>query len=106
MSPRFSHPPFVQACAWPHVRAGANANFSFASHASSYVRFREAEPARYTPSLEWFPTRVRPSDIAMADYVLVNTEEEVHATLGSLGLEALSENGNWRLYRKLPSTSP
>jgi len=92
--------PFLQIFAYAQVFKGAKINFSFAEHYSGIVVFRKKRKISWTPGLEWFPERVRKSDLKWFDYVLINAKNEIHAVFSNLNeLEALSQHGPWRIYK-------
>jgi len=57
-------------------------------------------PSGPTPGLEWSSELVKPSDFKYFDHVIANGSEEVHkALLLTFGLEAVTYQGAFRLYR-------
>lgn len=69
-SVRFS--PFIHYVAYYQARKGGAVMFTFADFPQSPFRFREQNrPPRVPPRWEWLPQRVRPSELAWYDYVLV-----------------------------------
>jgi hypothetical protein len=92
--------PFLQLVAYAQVLKGCEPNFSFAEHYSGLVAYRIRRDVRWTPGLEWFGEKVRRSDFAFFDFVLVNGEEKDHKTLSKFAeLAPVTGTGNWRVYR-------
>jgi hypothetical protein len=92
--------PFLQLVAYAQVLKGCEPNFSFAEHYSGLVAYRTRRDVRWTPGLEWFGEKVRRSDFAFFDFVLVNGEEKDHKTLSKFAeLAPVTGTGNWRVYR-------
>jgi hypothetical protein len=96
--------PFLQTFAYAQVLRGSQLNFSFAWHAPSPVILRHLRAPPWRQGLEWYPERASPRDLSFFDYVLVVLPPEEHpkfqAALG--GLEPITQDGPWRLYRVLP----
>ncbi|HEY2732597.1 MAG TPA: hypothetical protein VGI70_01360, partial [Polyangiales bacterium] len=64
--------PFIHYVAYYQARKGGAVMFTFADFPQSPFRFREDDrPPRVAPRWEWTPERVRPSDLAWYEYVLV-----------------------------------
>jgi len=92
--------PFLQLFAYVQVYRGGELNFSFAEHYSGLVAYRGKRDIRWSPFLVWYPEKVKRSDFASFDYVLVNGEEKDHRAMASFKeLSALSGQGRWRVYR-------
>jgi hypothetical protein len=92
--------PFLQTFAYAQVLRGGRLNFSFAEFVPSLVVFRTHDPRRWTPGLEWFPERVRPTDLSHFSHALVNADDVIHDRFLRLpGVQRLTEHGRWRLYR-------
>lgn len=92
--------PFLQLFAYAQVFKGGELNFSFAEHYSGLVAYRVKREVRWTPGLEWHGEKVRKSDFAFFDFVLVNGEEKDHKTLSVFDeLTPLTRSGRWRVYR-------
>lgn len=92
--------PFLQMFAYAQVLHGGGLNFSFADFATSLVRFEPPRAIPWTSGLEWFPTSVKPRDLAYFDYVLVCGEPEVQGVFARRSqLQPVTDHGWWRLYR-------
>ncbi len=92
--------PFLQLVAYAQVFKGCEPNFSFAEHYSGLVAYRTRRDVRWTPALEWFGEKVKRTDFAFFDYVLVNGEEKDHRTLSTFAeLAPVTGTGKWRVYR-------
>lgn len=104
--------PFFQMFAYGQARRGGELNFSFADLATSLVVFdpprqpgyapaaRHLVPA-WTPGLEWHPERLRRSDLALFDHVLVHADPATQRRFALLPeLEPVSTVGSWHLYRR------
>ena len=96
--------PFLQTFAWSQVVAGGTLNFSFADFPPSLVVYDPPRQSPWTGGLEWFPERLRDSDLAYFDHLLVGAPPAVHAGLAAqIQLEAKNNVGLWRLYAVRPS---
>ncbi len=96
----FAHRPFLQLYSYAHVSRGAELGFSFARHSTGLVAFRRKQPNPWTPKLDWYAERVKESDLAYFDYVLVNGRPYDHDhRLPRRRLSAVTTTGRWRLYR-------
>jgi len=92
--------PFLQLVAYAQVFKGCEPSFSFAEHYSGLVAYRTRRDVRWTPGLEWFGEKVKRSDFAFFDFVLVNGEEKDHKTLSTFAeLAPVTGTGKWRVYR-------
>jgi hypothetical protein len=92
--------PFLQLFAYAQVFRGGELNFSFAEHSSGLVAYKVPRHVRWTPGLEWFGEKVKRTDFAFFDFVLVNGEEKDHKTLASFAeLSPMTPAGRWRVYR-------
>ncbi|MCJ7645211.1 MAG: hypothetical protein MUP28_12155 [Candidatus Aminicenantes bacterium] len=92
--------PFLQLFAYAQVFKGCELNFSFAEHYSGLVAYKTKRQISWTPGLEWFAAKVKKSDFAFFDYVLVNGPEADHKTLSSFReLSPMTLSGRWRLYK-------
>jgi hypothetical protein len=99
--------PFGHVFAYSQALRGGELNFSFAELPSSPVVYRRPRQAPWTEALELAPWRVRRSDFAHFDFVLVRGGDEVHAEIGAGDvLEPVTDEGPWRLYRVLPPPAP
>jgi hypothetical protein len=91
--------PFLQLFAYAQVFKGCELSFSFAEHYSGLVAYRAKRDISWTPGLEWFAAKVKRTDFASFDHVLVNGLDADHKTLSSFDeLRPLSLSGRWRLY--------
>ena len=92
--------PFLQLFAYAQVFKGCELNFSFAEHYSGLVAYKAKREILWTPGLEWFAVKVKRTDFAFFDYVLVNGLEADHKTLSSFReLSSMTVSGRWRLYK-------
>jgi hypothetical protein len=95
--------PFVQTFAYAQVMKGGGLNFTFAEFPSCLVVYKKPTRPPWTVGLEWFPERVKESDLAYFDFALINGDEQVHGITGSNpGLQPVTREGRWRLYRVVP----
>jgi len=100
MSRYFKHRPFLQLYAYAHVFRDAELGLSFARHSTGLVAFRRTRPNPWTPKLDWYSERVKESDLAYFDYVLVNGKPYDHnRRLPRRRLAPVTTAGRWRLYR-------
>ena len=91
--------PFLQLFAYAQVFKGCELNFSFAEHYSGLVAYKTKRQIFWTPGLEWFGVKVKRTDFAFFDYVLVNAGEADHKTLSFFReLSPMTLSGRWRLY--------
>ncbi|MGA2361382.1 MAG: hypothetical protein ABSG73_02885 [Candidatus Aminicenantales bacterium] len=91
--------PFLQLFAYAQVFKGGELNFSFAEHYSGLVAYKAKRDVRWTAGLEWHGEKVKRTDFAFFDFVLVNGEEKDHQILGRFPeLSPLTHLGKWRLY--------
>jgi hypothetical protein len=92
--------PFIQIFSYAQVYRGGELNFSFADFGPSLVIYKEPRKLKWTSGLEWFPERVKKSDLLFFDYALVNADEKLHASLSSEPtLSPITQEGQWRLYK-------
>jgi hypothetical protein len=92
--------PFLQTAAYAQVLRGGTLNFSFAEFAPSLVVYRSEPSLPWTRGLEWFPDRLRVSDLRYFSHALVNATEQTHARFAALpGVSPVTSDGRWRLYR-------
>lgn len=92
--------PFIQTFAYAQVVKGCGLNFSFAEFSPCLVVFKELRPPPWTHGLEWFPRKVRNSDLLHFDYVLINAKEPYHEQAANHPmLQPVTNEGRWRLYR-------
>jgi hypothetical protein len=96
--------PFLQTFAYSQVLRGGRLSFSFAEHASSLVVFKPGYESSWTEQLDWYPERVRRSDIIAFDYLIISGDEVVHEFFSMYELtEPVTRTGVWRLYRVNPN---
>ncbi len=99
---RFGTFAFMQVQAYAAAYRGATTNFSFASHASSLVRYREPPEHPWTPLIEWRAQTVQLRDFLYFDKALVNLPEEQHARFARQPwVRPMTTNGHWRAYEIL-----
>lgn len=92
--------PFLQLFAYAQVFKGGELNFSFAEHYSGLVAYRTKRDVRWSSGLEWHGEKVRRTDFAFFDFILVNADDKDHGTLSTFGeVSPVTISGRWRLYR-------
>jgi hypothetical protein len=92
--------PFLQLSAYAQVYKGGELNFSFAEHYSGLVAYRSRRDVRWTRGLDWNGEKVKRSDFAYFDYLLVNGEDKDFLTLNGFSeLSSVPGRGRWRLYK-------
>jgi len=94
--------PFGHVVAYSQALRGGELNFSFAEMPSSPVVYKRPREVPWTDALELAPWRVRRSDFAHFDFVLIRGRDAVHAEVAGVVLEPVTAEGQWRLYRVLP----
>ncbi len=103
----FTHQPTMQMGAWAQQRHGGQLSFSFAEMAPMPVIMRQMTRPPWTQGLEWYPQRLRRSDLKWFDHALVRAPPRVHAALTGDGrLKPLHKDGTWRSYRIAPLAAP
>lgn len=75
--------PFMQLFAYSQASYGGELSFSFASHQSSIVAYREPLRAEWTPGLEWNAELATDRDLAAFDCVVVDGTDEQHAAFAA-----------------------
>ena len=96
--------PFIQVFAYAQVMKGGTLNFSFAEFSPCLVVYKERFIRPWTGGLEWFPDRVKESDLNYFDYALINGTEQIHATAtADKRLRPVTNDGRWRLYKIVPA---
>ncbi len=94
------HQPFLQTFAWAQVLHGGTLNFSFADFPPSPVVYAPPRRAPWTGGLEWYPDRLRSTDLAWFDYLLVDAPPPLHDRIAAdPQVEPVTADGFWRLYR-------
>lgn len=93
--------PFYHLYVYGQVHAGGEVNRSFANEATSLVVYDDLPRSLpWTDGLDWQPQKLRHSDFAYFDWLIVNGDDETHARFRSdPQLEAATSSGRWRLYR-------
>jgi len=92
--------PFVQTFAYSQVLKGGGLNFTFAEFPSCLVVYKKPKPPPWSAGLEWFPERVKESDLNYFDFALINGDEQLHlVTEKQPRLRPVTREGRWRLYR-------
>ncbi|AFM22855.1 hypothetical protein [Desulfomonile tiedjei] len=92
--------PFIQMFAYSQVLKGGLLNFSFAEFSPCLVVYKTQFQRSWTGGLEWFPGRLRESDLEWFDHIIVNGPDRVHSLLMSkLPVQPVTKEGTWRLYR-------
>lgn len=105
-SPLLDNPPFLQTFAWAQVLRGGRLNFSFAEFPPSLVVYRDGRRP-WSSGLEWYPERLRPSDLAWFDHALVDAPPELHERIAlHPAMTPVTGEGFWRLYRIEPPAAP
>jgi hypothetical protein len=95
--------PFIQTFAYSQVLKGGMVNFSFAEFSPCLVVYKNRFEAQWTGGLQWFPARFKESDLRYFDFVLINGPESEHSwVVSELGLDPVTRDGRWRLYRIPP----
>lgn len=96
--------PFIQMFAYGQVLKGGILNFSFAEFSPCLVVYKERFNRPWTGGLEWFPGRLKESDLNFFDHVLINATEQTHASAAANPrLRPMTSQGRWRLYRIIPA---
>jgi branched-subunit amino acid transport protein len=104
-SPGLKGRPFLQTFAYAQVLHGGELNFSFAEFAPSLVVYKRPRHVQWTGGLEWEPERLKPSDFAYFDYVIVNGDARRQEVMEAMpALTAVTHEGRWRLYRVKPTS--
>lgn len=92
--------PFMQTFAYAQVVKGGRLNFSFARLPSCLVVYKNPESPPWTVGLEWYPQRVKESDLNYFDFVIINATEKDHELFRTtLRLGSVTSEGRWRVYR-------
>lgn len=98
--------PFVQTFAYSQVMKGGGLNFTFAEFPSCLVVYKNPRKPPWTVGLEWFPEKVKESDLNYFDFALINGDENIHrVTEQESRLRPVTREGRWRLYRIVQSPS-
>ncbi|MEL7061446.1 MAG: hypothetical protein AAGN46_15590 [Acidobacteriota bacterium] len=100
-SPRLRGKPYLHLDAWSQVLHGSELSRSFAEAASSLVVYRRLPVAHpWTPNLDWFPERLRRSDLVSFDYVLWQQAGGPPAQVeADPALEIVEPRDRWTLLR-------
>ncbi len=98
--------PFLQMFAYSQVLKGGTLNFSFAEFAPCLVVYKSQFIRPWTGGLEWYPKRVRTTDLDYFKFALINATEGQHRFWTKQPrLTPVTSNGRWRLYRISPGDS-
>jgi hypothetical protein len=96
--------PFIQIFAYGQVMKGGILNFSFAEFSPCLVVYKDRFIRPWTGGLEWFPDRVKESDLDYFDCALINGTEQTHSiAAGNARLRPVNSEGRWRLYKIRPA---
>jgi hypothetical protein len=96
--------PFIQVFAYSQVLKGGTLNFSFAELSSCLVVYKTQFSRPWTGGLEWFPRRIRSTDLDHFRFALIcATEQEHQFWRRQPRLTPVTTNGRWRLYRISPA---
>lgn len=91
--------PFIQTFAYSQMLKGGTLNFSFAEFSPCLVVYKQPFIRPWTGGLEWFPGRIKESDLKYFDSVLLNGGEDAHNKIAAmLHLTPVTHEGRWRLY--------
>ncbi len=94
--------PFIQIFAYGQVMKGGILNFSFAEFSPCLVVYKDRFMRPWTGGLEWFPDRVKESDLNYFNYLILNGTEQTHnAARAKERLKPVTSHGRWRLYEIL-----
>ncbi len=103
-SPLFDTPPFMHNFVYGQVLKGASVNFSFSRFPAFLVVVREVRDSPWTNALEWYPDRLRRSDLDHFDFVLVNAPAaRLEEFPRRAPVEPVTQTDPWRLYRVVRS---
>ncbi len=92
--------PFIQMFAYSQVMKGGTLNFSFAEFSPCLVVYKDQFLRRWTGGLEWFPRRVRSTDLDYFNFALICASEKDHRFWSKQPrLAPVTSSGRWRLYR-------
>jgi hypothetical protein len=100
----FDGRPFLHGFAYGQALKGGSSNFSFARFPASPVVVREVRESPWTDGLEWYPDRLRRSDLDHFDFVLVNAPAaRLEEFPRRAPVEPVTQTDPWRLYRVVRS---
>jgi len=92
--------PSLHLFAYSQALKGCSLSFSFADFSSSLVTFKDRSEKPWTRYIEWFPERLKVSDLQYFDYALVNGFDNLHDQIRSQEhFEPMNKDGRWRLYK-------
>lgn len=93
--------PFYHLYVYGQVVAGGEINRSFANEATSLVVYDDLpRKLPWTEGLDWKPQKLRHSDFAYFDWLIVHGDDEPQAIFfADPQLEPATSTGRWRLYR-------
>lgn len=99
-SPVIKGMPSLHIAAYAQALKGCSLNFSFADFSSSLVIFKDRSEKPWTGHIEWFPERLKVSDLKYFEYALVDGFTNLHDQIVAQGnFEPVTKEGRWRLYR-------
>lgn len=85
------------------IEKGVIPSSTFADNPAAFVRFTNERT--FTPLLEWYPSRVAPSDLDLCEVALIGGPAEVHAGMVKLGrfvpLNSTDRHLRWQAYQIL-----
>lgn len=99
--------PFIQVFAYSQVFKGGMLNFSFAEFSPCLVVYKKPFVRPWTGGLEWYPRRVRSTDLDYFDHALIAATQSQHQFwTKNPRLTPVTLDGRWRLYRISPPPAP
>jgi hypothetical protein len=99
-SPVIKGLPSLQIFAYSQALKGCSLSSSFADYSSSLVTFKDRSEKPWTRYIEWFPEKLKVSDLKYFDYALVDGFDNLHDQIRSQEhFEPMNKDGRWRLYK-------
>ncbi len=99
--------PSLHMFAYAQAFRGCSLNFSFANFPSSLVTFSDKSKKPWTEHVEWFPERLKVSDLLYFDYVIADGLEDFHAGMAYKPyFKPVTTEGRWRLYKIIHESIP
>jgi len=99
-SPVIKGLPSLQIFAYSQALKGCSLSSSFADFSSSLVTFKDRSEKPWTRYIEWFPERLKVSDLQYFDYALVDGFDNLHDQIRSQEhFKPMNKDGRWRLYK-------